>query len=132
MATSVRDKIADRFAKISQEVEVQVVDNMVEREIDKRADAIVKVVEKIEIEEKNLKKIDKPDQVQFGRDGKPISETFSKNRLDEIEKSKKKIEKMAAAIDKALTKGDMQDVYNLAAGKDSGGSEQKGDGEANG
>lgn len=114
--------------KATASIEDKVAETLFEREVNKRAEAIVKVLDLIQQEERELKKIDRPDQVTYGRDKKVQSESFSKGRLDDIEKKTKKIEKLKNAVNKALEKQDCGDLYNAAAGKlkedDSSGSDK--------
>jgi len=126
MSLSIRDKIAGQIAQIGPDVENRVIDTIIEKETAKRAAAIAVVLEKLEVEEKNLKKINHPDLKTFDRDKKVIAEGFSGARLQEIETVEKKIAKITNALTKALEKDDMQDVYQLAGGgtpKDKGGDQ---------
>lgn len=112
----IRTKIAEQLSNISPKVENDVVETLVTREVFKRSAAIVQALEDLSDLEKNLKKI-KPDQSGFDVDGKVISETYSKTRLEELNKTKAKIDKYTKAIDNALN-GDLSDVYNLNSKKD--------------
>lgn len=93
------------------------VDTLVGRIVDKRADALVKVIDLIDQEDKALKKIDRPDQVTYTKDRKISSEVFSKARLDEIDKITKRKTKLEACVNKALEKDDWSDIFNAASGK---------------
>lgn len=109
---SVQIKVAESIANITPKVEDQVVEVLVERELEKRATAIVKAMDTLSKFEGELKKI-RPDQTSFSETGEKISETYSKAKLEEKNKLQQKIDKNTKAINKALETGDYQDVYNL-------------------
>lgn len=114
-------------------IEEKVAETMFAREINKRSEAVVKVLDLISQEEKELKKIDRADIQTYDRTGKPVGEgTYSKARLEDIQKRTKKIEKLKGAINKALEKSDYGDLYNAASGKlkddDAGGANTGGGG----
>lgn len=127
--SSIREKIAEQLAELSPSVEAQVISTMTEREIDKRANAIVTVLDKASKLKNDLNKC-RPDQIMYDTEGKKVSEGFSKAKLDERNKILAVIKKHDDAINKALEKQDFADVYNLAGGKDSKGSGEEGGGEA--
>ena len=123
---SVREKIADQLANIAPSVIDQVVESVVMREANKRAEAIVKVIDKLDDAEKEMKKLDRPDQVFYNAEGTVDVAVFSEGRKNERVKKGKLIERLTNAITKAIEKGDMQDVYNMAGGKDTDRDEDKG------
>lgn len=130
MANSVATAVASKIADLGPSVEAQVVDTLVQREIDRRSEALVKIIDLHSKLEMDLKKIH-PDQKSFDEAGKEVSSTFSKNKYEEKKKLTEKITKFENAINKALEKKDFSDVYNLAnSGKSDGNKsdENKGDG----
>lgn len=110
--TSVREKIMERTAALSPEVEEQVVNHYVEKEKNRRSDALVKGMDKLTSLENDLKKI-KPDQVQLDADGKELSSSYSKAKYEEKKKLEEQIGKLEKIIDKALTKAEFGDLYNV-------------------
>jgi hypothetical protein len=116
MAT-VHDKVADQISKINPRVEEQVVGVLVDRELKKRSDALVNVLDKLATLAGQLKKI-RPDQGSYDADGKETASWFSKAKAQEKKKLEEQVSKMENAINKALTTGDYSNVYNIAAGKD--------------
>jgi hypothetical protein len=123
MAKEVKDIRADvgaQLAKIAPRVIEKVSISLVDRGLGKRADAIVNCIDKLEKEESELKKIDRPDSILHDREGKIIDEAFTKKRSDDIKKIEARIQKLTKSINKAIETGDYADVYNLAAGKDQG------------
>lgn len=113
---SVTTKVAEQIALLGPSIEDKVTDVLVEREKEKRANALVKVIDFYAQVEKELKKI-KPDLSYMTEDNK-VTPMFSKTRLEELNKAKQKVERHARAIEKALDKKDFSDVYNIAAGKE--------------
>lgn len=55
----------------------------------------------------------RPDLVGYDVDGKKVSETYSKSRLDELRKTKEELEKADRAIDKAVKDADYELVKKL-------------------
>lgn len=115
---SVSTKVAEKLAELGGSmVEDRVVDTMLEREIEKRSNALVKVMDLLEQAEKSFKKLG-PDQHTFNVDGSKATEGYSKSRIDERNKATKQVARLTGAINKALGPNkDYGDVYNLASGK---------------
>lgn len=114
--SALTDKIASAIASVAPQVEDQVVDTMVQRQLKKRADALVQVMDKVDQMKKDLSKV-RPDQVAYDKEGKEVDATFSKAKITEKQKLEKAIGKFEGAINKALEKNDYGDLYNLASGK---------------
>lgn len=123
---SVREKIAEQLANITPSVIDQIVETVAARETNKRAEAILKVIDKLEVAEKEMKKLERPDQVFYNDKNEVDVAVFSEGRKNERLKKAKLIERLTNAINKAIDKEDMQDVYNLAGGKDPDRDEDKG------
>lgn len=130
---SIMETVAQQISTLNPRVEEQVVDVLVEREIKKRSEAVIILIDKIDGFERDLKK-NKPDLVALDETGKTISENFTRKQLDARNKLKSQIKKYQDAINKALIEKDFSNVYQLAnekAGapdksgkdKDEGGSE---------
>lgn len=116
---TVYDKIAEQITSLAPQVEADVVDALVQRELNKRSEAVVIVMDQLSKLELDLRKI-KPDQT-FDGEGKVVSETYTKAKFEELKKLREKITKFSSAITKALEKADFTDVYNIKNQK-SGGS----------
>ena len=121
---TMRETIAARIAELNPQLEDKVVDHFVGKELEKRAEAIVLGTDNLTKLERELPKVSKADMVSFNSDGTVANETYSKARLDEVDKLKKRIAKLMAAIDKAYV-GDCGDLYGLNNNK--GGDAPKGD-----
>jgi hypothetical protein len=119
---SILAKFSEEIGKIitSESIEKALVDELVEREAEKRVKALVVCYDNLLKMKNDLNKIDRPDDIKYDKDKKPVQEFYTKSRLDEIDKIKQKIEKHEKAIVKGL-EGEMKDVYELAqqsSGKD--------------
>lgn len=112
---SIHEILGDQFARCAPQVTERVVNVLVDREVSKRADAIVKVLDKLAELHKDSFRI-KADVVSFDDQGKVVSATWSKDQLEKKKKNTEQILKFERAIDKATDdkKPDMADVYNLA------------------
>lgn len=127
---SVQIKVAETILSIAPKVEDKVVGVLVERELAKRSTALVQVMDKLVDLEKDLKKLDRPDQKSYDNSGKVLTETYSKGLVDNVAKAKQKVEKHTKAINKALDSNDFGDVYQLASGKDTSDGGKQGSGDA--
>lgn len=116
-AASLRQAVGDKLSTISTAVHDRVVDHFVERETGKRADAIVRGLEQMADIDKEIKKIDRPDQQSLDAAGGVVAETYSRGRFDQLQKMKAKRQKLIEALDAALG-GDMNKLANLNKGVD--------------
>lgn len=114
---SVTMKVAEQITAIAPQVEDKVVTTLVTRELDRRSNAMVQVLDKLDQEEKAFRKL-KPDQASYDDKGAQISTWYSKSKKEEREKLEKRINKMKAALNKALDKSEFGDVFNFASGKE--------------
>ena len=93
------------------EVLKRVKDTFVERELARRTDALVKAFDKLSAAKGEAAKI-RPDSVLFDAEGKQTSASYTKGKLEELNKANKQIEKIQGAISAALG-GDFGKVYSL-------------------
>lgn len=112
---SLNAAVADRLAAACPALPLQhVVDRFTEAEIKKRADALYKAVEGCDQLYRQLTKVNRPDNIAFDALRNVVGESYSKSRLDEIEKLKKKIDTVERAVAKATAdKPDYADLYSL-------------------
>lgn len=108
---SVQLKIAEKISTIAPAVEDKIITSLVDRELNRRSDAVVKAIDALSKMEAEMKKI-KPENT-FDAKGEKISEYFTKAKIEEKNKLQQKIDKYTKAIEKALEKADYGDVYNL-------------------
>lgn len=114
--SKVTDKIAEKIAAIAPQVEDRVVETLVERQLKKRSEAMVIVLDLIDKETAALKKL-RPDLELISASGQELEACYSKARWQERQKLQGKIEKMEKAIAKAIEHNEYADLYNLSSGK---------------
>ncbi len=103
MGKTIQEEVAQRLLEKGATVADIVVEKLTEIEISKRVDSITKAISKQDQLEKEFKKIDgKNDLITYGEGGKEI-QAMSKNRFEEIKKSKEKLEGLTKAMDNALS-----------------------------
>jgi hypothetical protein len=112
MEKSIQESVAEQILTLGNEVKKTVINKLAQVEITKRVDIITKGVLKLETLEKELKKINRNDIVNY-IDGKPI-DSMSKTRFDEIAKAKGKIERLNNAMDNALVQNSFESYEKLA------------------
>lgn len=120
-SSSLLAEVADRYSTVDP-VRKKVVDLLADREIDARAAALEKVLNRRSELQKDLKKVDKPDIETFNADGSPARQEYSKAKIDEVKKAKEALDKVEKAIDLALAKNDFGKVKEIA-GKAGGAKE---------
>ena len=109
-------KVTEALGAAHPRIEAQVVEAFVKREVDKRADALVKVMDLLTATKRELNKCG-PDNVAYDHTGAKTHESYSKKRIDEMDKLRKKIGKIEKALNKALENSDYGELYNFASGK---------------
>lgn len=111
-AITIREKVGERIAALSPAVEAKVIEHFVQKEADRRADAIIKGIDKLTDLTRERRKTEKGDIISYNSDGSVATQTYSKDRLEANKKADEQIQKLAKAIDKAL-EGDASDLFNL-------------------
>lgn len=114
--TTIREAIGERLKDIAGNVEDQIINVFVDREVDRRAKAVVNVIDQTIKMEQDLRKL-KPDVVTYSDNGDVATSSWTKAKLDEKKKLEERIQKFANAVNKAIDKDDYSDVFNLSAGK---------------
>lgn len=109
---TIHQKVSEQIAAINPVIEDKVVGALVTREANKRADAILKGIDKLSDLSRERRKTDKGDTVTYNKDGTVASELYSKERIEANKKADDAISKLTAAVNKALN-GDCGDLYNL-------------------
>lgn len=117
---NIMQTVAERIKTSGPVVSEAVVSELVQREITKRTQMVVKGFDALDKANKDLAKI-KPDQQSFGADGVKVNEFYSKAKIDELNKAKSVRDKLEKALNKAL--GDQPDYSELSnlIGGDKGG-----------
>lgn len=109
---NIREKVGEQIAALSPAVEAKVVEHFVEKEAARRADAIIKGIDKLDELTRERRKTGKGDLVSYNSDGSVATQTYSKERLDANKKADEQIAKLTKAINKAL-EGDVSDLFSL-------------------
>jgi hypothetical protein len=109
MEKTVQQAVAEKIQQRGPDVFNIVVDKLAEVEITRRVDLISVAIKKQDELETGLKKIDRNDVITY-LDG-VATEVMSKNRFEELKKSREKLENLKKAIDLALT-DNSADSYN--------------------
>lgn len=108
-AVTLRDTVATEISTIAPAVADRVVKHFVDTEVSRRTDLIVKGMDTLHQLNNDLRKINKPDVNTFNGDGSPAYSSFTKPRLDEVNKLIDRIAKLTKSIDAALN-GQVNDL----------------------
>lgn len=104
-------KVSEVISSSNEEVINRVVGVFVEKELSRRVDSLVSAFNSLEEKNKELAKV-KPDHVLYDQDGNKTTESYTKDKVDEVKKLKESIKKVETAINAAL-EGDFSKVFNL-------------------
>lgn len=123
---SLQTKVAEMIkTNAPQQVEDKIIAALVDREVNRRSDALTKAIDNLSKMEGERKRI-KPDNVSYNEDGTVKDQSYSKAKTEEIKKLDQKIDKHTKAITKALENQDYGDVYNLGKDQGAGGKSDAG------
>lgn len=106
-------EVTDSIKGAGETIRTRLREAMVEREIKERVDLLDKTIIARNSVLTELRKIERPDVETFGADGKVVSASYTKARLEELKKLKDKIAKYENAIEKALTDNDFSKLKEL-------------------
>lgn len=113
---SINVAVAEKIAAVGSKIAIDtVVDNLVKTEVNRRADALEKVLKLHEDTFREIRKV-KPDQVTYNLDGTKATETYSKAAIDNNKKLTEKLAKIEKAVVNATDNNQWSDVYNLVKG----------------
>jgi hypothetical protein len=98
---SLTDKVAERVASASAFAADRAVDILAEQVVSKRVDQLVASMSELDRLEREFKRLG-PDVVSYDVDGTAIAANYSKGRLDERTKNRKRAKRVSDAIDAAL------------------------------
>lgn len=108
--------VAEKLASAGPSVKEKVLTNLFDKELDRRTAAVMKIVDKLDAFEKDLKKKEKGDIETFDAKGKALPAVFSKQRNEELKKLRENITKHEKALELAFDKSDFSKVLELAGG----------------
>jgi tRNA G18 (ribose-2'-O)-methylase SpoU len=103
------------------EIRGRVKNQLVEKEIQRRAEMLAKALATREDLAREVNKI-KPDNVTYNAHGEKQAELFSKKQADTLKKAKERLDKCDKAIDKCINKAD----YDALQKWQKGGSDDDG------
>jgi len=106
---TIQEAVAEKISKAGENVQAVVVDKLADVEIQRRIGVITEAVGRFETLEKEFKKINRND-IETYVDGKK-AESMSKQRFEEINKTKQKLETLEKATNSALSEN-TPDSYN--------------------
>jgi hypothetical protein len=110
MHKTIHSAVAEQIKDSGQRVVTIVVDKLVQVEIEKRTEALLKGLAKVTTAKNDLKKLDKPDIKQHFPDGeggflKPV-EGYSEDLMKKVNGAKEALAKLEKILDTALEKND--------------------------
>lgn len=110
---TISQRVASEVASVASTPAIldSVVKSLVSQEINRRSDALLKVINQAFSLKKELYKV-KPDILSYNVDGTVAQAAWSKPKLEEKKKLEEKLDKLDRAIAKAVEKGDYTDVFN--------------------
>lgn len=111
---TITEAVAERISSISAAVNEKVIETLVNQHLNKCAEAILNGMEKLRTLEGELRKI-KPDVGGYFDDqGNEVKAAhYSKEKHEERKKKNEQIEKLRAALDLAIEKGDMSKLNDI-------------------
>ena len=110
--STIIEKVAEQIGSSGPEITERVISRLVEKEVTRRTEAVIKALDALDKLEKEGRRI-KPDIVAYAEDGSVVSQSWSKKTLDERNANAAKVRKLQAAIGKALEANDFSDLFNL-------------------
>jgi len=102
VTTSLLQSIAERVKASNPTVTERWIDTEVEKEVTNRVGLLDKAMQKRFQCMTELNKINRPDVVTYDADEKPVSGTYTKDRLKAIKDAKEALAKVENALEKAL------------------------------
>jgi hypothetical protein len=109
VTTGLLSTIAERVKASNPAVTERWVDSQVEKEVSDRVGLLDKAMQKRFQCMTELNKVNRPDVVTYDADEKPVSGTYTKERLKAIKDAKEQLAKVENALEKALA-GDWSKV----------------------
>jgi hypothetical protein len=112
MSNTINAQVAERIKSCAPEVETQLVDLMVSKEISRRVELIGQGLAKSDQMTRERFKLAKPTNVALDINGNVVSESYSKEALETLKKHDEKAAKLENALEKALA-GDLSKLPDL-------------------
>lgn len=110
-SSKLRLEVQAVLATRSPTIREAVIQHLAAQTMEERTKQVLSVIEKVAAARKAVFSV-KPAQRGFDKDGKVISESYSKEQIDEINKQKSIINKIETALGLAFDKGDWSKLGN--------------------
>lgn len=111
---SVKELLDKKLESVGGVVKDSILSKLFDREVKKRTDACLVVLEKIESTEEKLKKLKVEDLVAYNEFGEPTQKAYSKARFDDIKRTTGELDKLNNALEMALENNDFSKVFKFA------------------
>lgn len=98
MKQTIKDKVAESLAATVPNIADEIATQLAKEEHGKRVEAGRKVYDQIVSLERHINKLDRPDNVTYNADGTKAGESYSKGRIDELQKLRKTLGEKVAAL----------------------------------
>lgn len=110
---SIKEILAEKLLNSGTDVKNNVLDVLYNTELKTRTDACLKLLSKIEEQQKELKKLRVSNNNIYNEDGTVQSGGFTKERIGEINNAKANLEKLEKALESALERNDFTKALEL-------------------
>ncbi len=109
---AVRGEVLERLSTSGPGVRGLVVEELVQAEITKRKEAVLKVLARIDEKHKEQKKLENQGTLFFDAKGEQAGlPTFTKQQADEMKKLREEINRMQVALENAFTNSDFKKLF---------------------
>lgn len=112
---SIKELVVERLAKSGSASTERLITALLDVELDRRHETLLKAVKLLDEAENQVKASSRPDVQTFNADSTPLSSSFSMNALKAMKSAKEKLARLHEAFDKALEKGDFNQLNQLVA-----------------
>lgn len=114
-STTLRQEIVSAVAEASPKVRALVIEELVDEEIKRRKELVLKVFNKAEEKKRELRKAESQGVTPLNLQGKATGEPiFTNQQLEAIKKLREEIGKIERALENAFEKGDFKKLNEVA------------------
>ena len=113
IAISIANDVKENINGRNNEVKDRIIKDLADKIIIERTQLLSKVLEKRKEADKELKKINRPDQTQYDGNGKEIGSSYTKDLIDKIRKAREKLNRIDKAIKKAIEEANYEEIKKL-------------------
>lgn len=106
-ATTIHGEVQRILSESTQDVRNRVVNCLVEEKLEERKKMVIDGLSKLKLARQELSTLERKGTQLLNRQKQPVGEmTFTKEQLTELDKAQQKVNKLEAAINKAISEGD--------------------------